>query len=458
VIARGAARHWGHLAIQTALLLAGVVLLQVVAERTDRRIDLTPGAELSLAALTERILAEVAAPLEITVFHRRGTRARYAALLARLEAANPLVRSELLDLDRHPERARALGVGQYGLAAVRYEGRHAVVPALPEDALATGLVQVLRGESRRVAFTTGHGERSPGDQIAGYGRFVDALAAENYRAAPISLAGGDVPDDADVVIVAGPRHDFLPGERERLAAYLARGGSALLLLEPGPLPELAALLDGLGIRIADDAVVDPDRSVVGTGGLTAVVELFKQGNPVFEAAGVRLESGAVLPSARSVDVVREVPGVAAESIARTAPTAWIVSGAERARRGGRPDPDAGDVPGGASVLVMAEVGTPRDGGRPGRLVVVGDADFASDGYLDLLGNRDLAMNAMAWLADESMLAGERATAAHEVFRPLSPLVLTERQARALLVGVAFVQPALVLLAGVLVVGLRRRHG
>jgi hypothetical protein len=47
-------------------------------------------------------------------------------------------------------------------------------------------------------------------------------------------------------------------------------------------------------------------------------------------------------------------------------------------------------------MVMAEASAP-DAPRGGRLVVVGDADFASDAYIDLLGNRTLAMNAVAWL-------------------------------------------------------------
>src|SRR6185436_6306804 len=180
-------------------------------------------------------------------------------------------------------------------------------------------------------------------------------------------------------------------------------------------------------------------------------------NPISEPGGVVVETGAVLPSARSVDVTGEVPGVVAEAIARTAPTAWVMHGVERARRGETPSVAAQDVPGGAAVMVMAEVG-PRDASRRGRLVVVGDADFASDAYLDLLGNRDLALNAVAWLTEEPNLAGERSTRASEVMRPLSPLVLSEAVARRLLLAVAIVQPGLVLLLGSLVVAVRRRGG
>src|SRR5207245_10121387 len=131
---------------------------------------------------------------------------------------------------------------------------------------------------------------------------------------------------------------------------------------------------------------DSAKRVLGTDGLAAVVELFKQGNPVSDPSANPIQSGAVLPSARTVDVAAEVPGVDAESIARTAPTAWAMADPARARRGEEPSRAHHDTPGSASVVVMAEVGSDGAGHRRGRLVVVGDADFASDAYLDLLGN------------------------------------------------------------------------
>src|SRR5207249_5240921 len=49
-----------------------------------------------------------------------------------------------------------------------------------------------------------------------------------------------------------------------------------------------------------------------------------------------LECGVVLPSARTVEVAAEAPGVEAESFARTAPSAWAMADPARARRGEEP--------------------------------------------------------------------------------------------------------------------------
>lgn len=454
-----AIRNWSQLALQTGLLLVALGLLQVVAERTNRRFDLTPGRAMSLSQVTKNLLREVDAPLRITVFFRRGSREQYVELLESFRAENRNVQFELFDLDRFPERGRSLGVVQYGRAVVEYGERRAVVLAAPEEQLAGGILHVLRGRARRMLFTTGHGERQPGGTPESYGRLASALAAENYAPDGLGLLDGPVPDDADLVVVAGPKHDFLPAELDALAAYLKGGGGVLMLLDPAPLPNLGRFLGSLGITLGDDFIVDRERKVLNTEGLAAVVELFKRGNPVTDAVTNPIESGVVLPSARSVDVTGEVPGVQAEAVARTSPTAWAVADPARARRGEEPSKAHGDTPGSAPVMAVAEIGEAENGAhRPGRLVVVGDADFASDAYLDLLGNRDLALNAVAWLAEEEALAGTRTKRVPEIVRPLSPLILRETEARTIFVLCVVALPALVFAGGAGLVLARRRRG
>jgi hypothetical protein len=455
--ARRAARGWMQLAIEAVLVLLVCGLLQVLAERTNRRIDLTPTRALSLSPVTRNVLGEVTEPLWVTVFHRRGDRGRFAGLLDRLHTENPHVTYELFDLDRYPERARADGITQYGRATIEYQGRRVIAPAEPEEQLAGGILQAVRGRRRRAVLTTGHGERVPSGDAQGVGRLLAELDAQGFTVDVVNLLDAPLPAETDLVLVAGPKRDFLPEELAPLARHLKAGGGVLMLLDPGPLPELQRFLGSLGLALGDDLVVDRERRVLGTDGLAAVVEQFRRGNPVSEPAQNPIESGVVLPSARTVDVAREVPGVAAESIARTGDSAWAMADPDRARRGEEPSKTARDVPGPVSVMVLAEV----DGGngtRRGRLAVIGDSDFATDAYFDVLGNRDVALNAVAWTGSEETLAGERPKDIPEVQRPLSPLVLTEAQARRLLATVAGVLPGVVLLAGIAVVTVRRHMG
>jgi hypothetical protein len=446
-----------RLALEALLVLAACVLLQIVAERTNRRVDLTPTHALSLSPITRNVLREVTEPLTVTIFYRRGDRGRFAGLLERFQTENPRVSFELYDLDRYPERARADGITAYGRAAIEYRGRRVVTAAEPEEELAGGILQAVRGRRRRAVLTTGHGERVPSGEPAGVNRFVAELDAQGFTVDVVNLLDAPLPEGTDLVIVAGPKRDFLPDELVALGRHLAGGGGVLMLLDPGSLPTLQAFLASMGLAAGDGLIVDPGRRVLGTDGLAAVVEQFRRGNPVSEPARNPIESGVVLPSARPIDVAREVPGVAAESIARTGDSAWAVADAERARRGEEPSKAKHDVPGPLSVMVLAEVGGDGEK-RRGRLAVIGDSDFATDAYFDVLGNRDVALNAAAWTGGEETLAGERPKDVPEVQRPLSPLVLTESQARRLLTTVAVGLPGLVLLTGILVVTVRRRMG
>src|SRR5262249_40817222 len=239
---------WSELVRQVAFVLLALGLLQLVAERTNRRFDLTPGRSLSLSSVTRKLLAQVTVPLKVTVFFRRGTREQYADLLERFRAANPHVAFELYDLDRFPERGRSLGVEQYGRAAIEYEGRRVVVLASPEEQLAGGILRALRAKRRRLVFTTGHGERGPSGAADSYGRLLSALEAENYAPEDVSLLDDPVPRDTALVVVAGPKHDFLPLELHALAPYLKAGGGGLLLLDPGSFPNIPRLPACMGGR------------------------------------------------------------------------------------------------------------------------------------------------------------------------------------------------------------------
>ena len=64
-----------------------------------------------------------------------------------------------------------------------------------------------------------------------------------------------MPDDAAVVLVAGPKVDFLDPEVAALRAYLAKSGKVLLALDPPdkpnapPLANLKALAHDWGIDL-----------------------------------------------------------------------------------------------------------------------------------------------------------------------------------------------------------------
>ncbi len=182
-------------------------------------------------------------------------------------------------------------------------------------------------------------------------------------------------------------------------------------------------------------MVDDRGRLFGTDGLGARVAALNQA--LVPAAP---PADALLPVAQSVRLV-ERPGVEGEYLATTGEATWAdvdrcaLASAEATFRPGR------DRRGPLPLAALARLAAP--GGREGRLVVVGDADFVTNLDLNLLGNRDLLLIAAELAAHTEVLAGSRPSAPPG--GTLSPLALTAREAR-LVFWTTVVAPAALLAA------------
>ena len=117
-----------------------------------------------------------------------------------------------------------------------------------------------------VYFLTGHGEYSiegSGDQT--FSQLKSALEAKNYTVKSLSLlATQQIPQDASVIVLAGPKKPLSEIEVGLLDAFLKNGGSAVIMEEPviatqfgeaaDPLADYLA--QTLGIKLGNDMVVD----------------------------------------------------------------------------------------------------------------------------------------------------------------------------------------------------------
>ena len=88
------------------------------------------------------------------------------------------------------------------------------------------------------------------------------------------------------------------------------------------------------------------------------------------------------------------------------------------------------------------------------MIVVGDSDFVTNGIIDYLGNKDLFVNSINWLARDESLLSARAQS-KEVGR--EQFFVTETQGAWSFWLATILQPAFFFAAGALVF-LRRRRG
>ena len=421
----GRQARYGALTSVSVLVVLGIlVAINYIGKKQNKRWDLTANKQFALSDQTRNILAKLDSPLQVQVFAQEQEFPRYQDKLKEYTYASNKVAPEYIDPDKKPNVAKAAGVQQYGTIVFNYKGRTERVTSDNEQDITNGIIKVVSGQQRKVYFTQGHGEKNTtASERDGYNAIAQALGRENYTIDPVVVAQqGAVPDDASVVVVAGPKNDFFAAEVDALKKYLDKGGKLFLMLDPPDkadspkLTNLIALAHDWGMEVGDNVVVD----VSGMGRLIGASEAMPvaaryPAHPITERFNVM----TVYPLARSVSpVTGGVNGHIAQSFVETSERSWAETDMAGlfASRPVQLNEDKGDKKGPVSIASAVSADVANAAAKPDekdapkaqtRVVVFGDSDFAANSALGLPGNRDLFMNVVGWLSQQENLISIR---------------------------------------------------
>jgi ABC-type uncharacterized transport system involved in gliding motility auxiliary subunit len=417
------AARYGTLSLVSVLIVLGIlVAINYIGARQNKRWDLTANKQFSLSDQTRNVLQKLDAPLRIRVFADEAAFQQYKDKLNEYTYASKNVTAEYIDPDKKPTAAAGVQIQPPMTMVLDYKGRTGRVTADTEQDITTGIIKVVQGQQKKVYFTQGHGEKdTTSSERDGYKTIADALTRENYTVDKLVLAQtGSVPDDAAVVIVAGPKTDFFPGEIDALKKYLAKSGKLLLELDPAdrvdspPLTNLVMLSHDWGIDVGNDIVVDVSGmgQLIGTDQSVPVAASYPS-----HAITQRFKYLTAYPFARSVTPVPGgVNGHTAQGLVETSPRSWAETDIKGLLTTGKVSFSAagGDKQGpitvaaAVSAAAAATPGAAADAPKPEtRVVVYGDSDFAANAGLGIQGNRDLFMNTIGWLSQQENLIAIR---------------------------------------------------
>jgi ABC-type uncharacterized transport system involved in gliding motility auxiliary subunit len=420
--------RYGTIAGASLLVVFGIlVAVNYLSARRNVRWDLTANRQYSLADQTVKLLRGLTAPVKFRVYDLEQNFERYRPRLTEFDYQSPQVDVQYIDANRNPAQARQDNIETLPTIVIESMGRTERVTSDAEQDLTNGLIKVLNPAMKKVYFVGGHGERDTGDSDrTGYSTIASSLGRDNYTVEKLVLAQQkEVPGDASVVVVAGPRSDLLEPEAAMLTRYLEKGGHVMLLLDPpdanaAPMPQIEALLKAWSVEAGDNVVVDVSGvgQLLGTDASVPVAASYPS-----HAITDRFDMLTAYPLTRSVAPASGATGGRfAQTIVETSPRSWAEHDIRTLRATGKVEmnADKGDKAGpvsiGVAVSAPVQEAKPADGDKPAedgaskpesRLVVIGDSDFASNAALGIQGNRDLFLNAVNWLAQQESLIAIR---------------------------------------------------
>jgi len=459
-----------NLKLGTALLVAIAVVANLFGGYIPGRIDLTAEQLYTMSDGTKQILRDLDDVVTITFFTSDELPAQ-VQILERdvsdvLRDFERYSRGNVQVIRKHPDRseeatqeAQQLGIqpvqfnvvrreelqlkqGWLGLG-VQYADESEVIPFVGDSRtleyqLASNVWRLTRTETPKVAFASGHGEKTQAD----YGRFTRELR-RTYDVTTVDLSSDTavIERDVDALIMAGPKTALDLRARELVRSYLANDGRLLYLgdgvdvnlqfLFAMELPDsVRDLTQQFGVRLNGDLVFDlrSNESIQVPGEVFNYIVAYPfwlRALPAAEHSITRNINSIFLPWASSIDTLATMPGRTFTPLLATSEFASRQVGNLQIR----PDqelmynPDQleqfmlavavqgavrSDLPIGEPAADAGAGGDEVSGALRGRVVVVGDADFLADQFI---GNAPegvlFALNAVDWLTQTEALLGIR---------------------------------------------------
>jgi ABC-type uncharacterized transport system involved in gliding motility auxiliary subunit len=436
--------------VYSVVIIAIIVLANWFVNNHNHRWDLTPNKQYSLSPQTTKVLKDLNRDITIYAFDRERRFGELRDLLDNFSSTSNRVTVKYVDPDRQPTLARSLQVRSYGTIIVASGDRHFEAQGQTEEGVANALIRLLKGQ-KTVYFVQGHGERDiESSERGGYEKIQKELQNENYLVKTlVLLQTPKIPADCALLVIAGPRNDYLPPETETIKKYITGGGRALFMLDPGvELPNLAGLLAEWKVKVRNDLVIDQNEIAQIFGASPSMPLILKYGSsPIVEPLA---RTATLFPLTRSFEIDKEFKaGVAADSLCETTADSFGVADfkptmREVSYRAGK------DIKGPLTVAVSGTTTGEGEKKAEGRFVALGTSALAANNYLSFGGNRDLFMNAVNWLsADEDLIS----------IRPKPPesqhLDLNPQQMRRILYLGVLGLPLLIIVAGTTVWWRRR---
>ncbi len=412
-----------NLLLVIVIVLGILVIINYFFARHHYRMDFTETKLHSLSDQSVTVLKALEDDVNIKLFFREGNygRAGMENLMEIYSYHSNRIKYDFIDPDKNPGLVKRYEIASDGTTIFECGEKESRVTSSSEEDITNAIIKISREGKKAIYFLEGHGEASleeAGDN--GYSIAKTELEKLAYDVKKLALALEDnFPEDISLLVIPGPQKDLLPNELETIKNYIQDGGRVFFMTDPETAPGLIPFLEGFGVKLENDLIVDTVSRLLGGDYFMPVVNEYES-HTITE----KFRYATFFPYARSVSEMEEKPeGITTEIIARSSQNSWSerqldqqevtfsedsdVTGpvslavVATIRHEEEPKPEQEEVSGEGEEQPEEPVDTlPKP---EGRLAVFGDSDFVTNRYYYLSGNGNFFLNTVNWLTEEEDL-------------------------------------------------------
>lgn len=441
--------------ITTLLVICLIGVLNFVAFRYPKKVDLTKNKVNTVSEQTTKLLKGLDRTVKLVLFAKSQQREELRPLLGNLKDLSPKLEIEYVDPDKEATRSRQAGIKKYNTLQIQVGARESKVEDPNEEKVTNALIKLLKEKAQTVCSIAGHGEKSMiGREADGYSFVKQELEDQAYQVRDVNIIQETkIPEVCDAIFVLGPSKAFLEKEIQILGDYLANGGRALVAFDV-PLkggenaPEFNRLFEAWYLKPVLALIVDPvSQRFNGDAASPLLAEFSKE-----HAVTRDFKEAAMMPVARPLELLPNPPvSLNVQWLARTTPASWGVTDLKSVSQGQLQKAQQDKQ--GPLIAVAAVEGKLKDSKaqRNTRILAMGSSQIGTNNFVRFGSNMDFFLNSAAWVLEDESLIAIRAKE-----EEAGKVELSEKMGRGVFWITVVILPLLVFAAGIVVWLWRRK--
>ncbi len=386
-------------AASLVITAAIIIVCVMICHQHNAKWDLTKNRENTLSPQSCELVKNLNKKVTATVFtDDSAKRKRIDSLLSLYKAQGKNFDYRFYEPNKNPKKASEYGVTADPCIYLETDGsKRERISEATEEKITNSMARLLVTKGKTIYLLAGHGELSADDpgSIKSLALLKDSLEKEIYTVKTLVLKEtGEIPDDAAIIAVIGPRAKMFPKEVKLLEDYMAKGGKTLWLTGSDFPEENRGIFDKYGFSMLKGHIVDKTATMLGAD--PSITIILTAANSEITKGFESLKNMYVMPLCGAFRFEKSVEGTTVIPVLSTS--------ADCSLSVKDPKDDAKDGVYAAGLTIERPI---KGSEETEKAVVLGSSLMAAKEVVGQGENLNLLLNSAAWLAEEKNLIAIR---------------------------------------------------